>query len=334
MAVFGMTGTGKTNLLHTLIAQDIANGKGVCVVDPLGNLVQNILRFSVPKERERDVVLLDVANQQYPPPFNILSLPDEAGVDQASSRVLSILAKIFPDMPGTRWADTLAMALLTLRVETKPIIRDVNRILSDTVYRDRLLGNIDNEAIHEFWEEFERKSPGMQEELTEPVKRRLRAFYGNPYFYPISCHPQGLDFATMLQKGKIILVSLGIDEAKLTVYERRLLGALVISQIQMAATKRACEKNGFYLFVDEAQEFITTSLPTMLTQARQFNLSLTLANQYLKQLVGETLEAVRGDVGTFAFFQLGDEDAGIANWTNTKRYYVCAWEQRPCPPSV
>lgn len=313
LAVFGMTGTGKTNFLHTLIAQDIANGKGVCVVDPMGNLVRNLLRFSIPVAREDDVIVLDVADEDYPPPFNIMSLPTEAGIEAASSRVMSILAKIFPDMPGTRWADTFAMALLTLKAEDSPTIRDVDRVLTDEAYREQLLSRSNNEALYSYWEDdFGRESESMQRELTRPIKRHLRAFFGNPYFYPISCHPQGLDFATLLQGRKIILVSLGVDEAKLTSYERRLLGSLVISQIQMAATGKACQEHGFYLFVDETQEFITTSLPTMLTQARQFNLSLTLANQYLKQLVGDTLEAVRGDVGTFAFFQLGDEDAGIA----------------------
>lgn len=313
MAVFGMTGTGKTNFLHTVIAQDIANGKGVCVVDPLGNLVRNLLRYSIPRDREGDVIVLDVGNEAYPPPFNIMTLPTEAGVESASSRVMSILAKLFPDMPGTRWADTFAMALLTLKAEQPATIRDVDRVLFDIAYRDKLLARTNNEALYSYWaEDFDRESENMQRELTRPIKRHLRAFFGNPYFYPISCHPQGIDFSKRVQEGKIILVSLGVDESKLTAYERRLMGALLISQIQMAATSHAAERSGFYLFVDEAQEFITTSLSTMLTQARQFNLSLTLANQYLGQLVGNTLEAIRGDVGAFVFFQLGDQDAGIA----------------------
>ncbi len=311
MAIFGRTGSGKTNLLHTIIAQDIANGKGVCVIDPLGNLVRDILRYSIPANREQDVVVLDITNEPYPPPFNIVTPPADTNFDNAA-QVMSILEKLWPDMVDSRWYDALFNAILTLWQEKKPTIRDVDRVLSDPDYRIRLLRKTDNPALLDFWSDFDRKSPSDQDTRIDPIKHRLRHFYRNNYLYPITCHPKPLNFTNLMQERKIILVSLPVQGGRLTEEERELLGALVIAQIQMAAMSGAAERHGFYLFVDETQDFITTALPRMLSQARQFNLSLTLANQYLKQLVGDTLDAVRGNLNTFAFFQLGDDDAPVA----------------------
>jgi hypothetical protein len=185
-------------------------------------------------------------------------------------------------------------------------------VLSDQAFRERLLGNTDNEAVHEFWEEFERSSH-EQDNLARPIKHRIRRFYSNPHFYRITCHPQVLNFASLVRERKIILMALNMEDTqRLSEGEQQVLGSLVVSRIQMAGMSRACQERGFYLFVDEAQHFVTTSVPTMLTQARQFNLSVTLGNQFLKQLVGETLETVRGVISTWVFFQLGDEDAPIA----------------------
>jgi hypothetical protein len=139
----------------------------------------------------------------------------------------------------------------------------------------------------------------------------MRQFYGNRTLLPMMCHPEPLGLHRLISQNKIILVSLHISEAKLPPREQYLLGAVLISQIQMAAMSGAIVRPPFYLYIDEAQSFATTSLPQMLTSARSSGLALVMANQHLKQLSGETLDAVLGNVGAVLAFQCGEHDGRL-----------------------
>lgn len=306
--ILGMTGMGKSTLLHHLIHQDILNNRGIAVIDPHGRLVRDILQTSITPVREDDVVVLDLANDAYPPPLNPMG-----GVHSrtAVTRIISILDKVYGGWENApRMANALSSALMTLRAEPNATVRDVARLFLDETYRARLLAATDDEVAVEFWEhEFENFSEGQQQQIRDPVVYRMRTFYGNQDLYPVVCHPDTLDFARLIREGRIILVSLGMDEERIPERERNLLGAMLVSQLQMAAMGAASSEAPFYLYIDEVQNFVTSSLSEVFSEARKFGLSLVVANQYLKQLAGETLDALMGNVGAMIVFQCGLDDA-------------------------
>lgn len=308
MAVNGRTGTGKSTLLHNLIHQDIAAGRGVAVIDPHGTLVRELLERSIPPEREADVVLLDFAQDEYPPPLNPLLVPEGAAQRDAASRMMTLIERIYQGFEG-QMADTLNMTLLTLMHEETPTLRDVTRLYNDPRYRYRLTEQLDNPAAEDFWDTFNHLSKGEQDQRRSPVEHRLRAFYSNPALYPILCHPKTLDLPALIREQRIVLVSLETKRRGIPPREARLLGAILVADLQMAVMGHAAMEHGFALYIDEAEEFVTTSLSEMMAEARFANLSLILANQYLKQLAGDTLDAVLANIGAMAAFQCYDADA-------------------------
>lgn len=310
MSIVGKTKVGKSTLMHRLIHQDIEAGRGVAVIDPHGSLVRDVLRCSIPVGRLRDVVVLDVADEEHPPPLNPLAVPKGVEHRNAAGRLLAVLDRVYGGLAGTpRLADTLTSALTTLWLEQPATVRDVVRLFDDEDYRHRLLRKLDDVVAEEFWAWFERQSAGQRDQLAYPVIYRMRAFYANRTLYPMMCHPEALDFTALIEQGKILLVSLHTDDDKVPPREQKLLGAVLVAQLQMAATRAKARSSPFYLYIDEAQHFVTTALDEMLSEARKFGLSLVLANQYLSQLTGPTLDAVLGNVGSSVIFQVGPDDA-------------------------
>ncbi len=306
--IVGKTGVGKSTLMHRLIHQDIAQGRGVAVIDPHGTLVRDILQCSIPGARETDVVVLDLANEEYPAPLNPLGgAHDRAEI----GRIVGLLNKMYGGMEqAPRMANALTSALMTLWCEPQPTVRDVARLFLDEEYRARLLEQVTDEVTLEFWyDEYENFSPAQQQQIREPVVYRMRSFYGNPDLYPIVCHPDSLNLADLIRQNKIILLALGMDERRVPEREQNLLGALVISQLQMVAMSGVTANQPFYLYVDEVQNFVTSSLDQLFSEARKFGLSLTVANQFLGQLTGPTLDAVMGNVGATVTFRCGLDDA-------------------------
>lgn len=305
--IVGKTGTGKSNLLHHLIHQDIQAGRGVAVIDPHGNLVRDILRTSI-GQREQDVVVLDLNQHEHPIPLNPLrDLKGEVAVERMVS-ILYTLYSDLADMPQT--ADALENALFTLQSDPQATLRDVGRLFNDEKYRHLLLAEQDDDVVEEFWQhEFESVSHQQQKQISLPVARRIRSFYRNKYVRAVLCHPDGLDFGTFIRQRKIILVSLNTSDDLIPEREQQLIGAFIIARLQMAAMSGAAQQSPFYLYIDEVQRFITSALERVFSEARKFNLSLTVANQYLKQLTGATAEAVMGNVGALIAFQTGDDDS-------------------------
>ncbi|HMN12488.1 MAG TPA: type IV secretion system DNA-binding domain-containing protein [Bellilinea sp.] len=310
--VVGKTGVGKSTTLHHIITQDIQAGEGVGVIDPHGSLVRSILRSSIPPEREDDVVLVDFAQTEYPAPLNPFAVPQGVPRDTAVSQVMGLLKKIYAeDWSRTRMENVLYSALVALMDEEHATPRDISRIMMDAEYRTELLQRVkDPVALEYWWDEYDRMSEAMQAQVREPVLNRIRIFYRNSAVRNMVCHPHRLDFKAILDEGKIFLANLNSDE---THSEQANLGAMLITDFQMAAMTRRADENAaiqpFYLFVEEVQQFVTTALPVVFSEARKFGLSLTAANQYLGQLKGSTLEAILGNAGAAILFACGPEDA-------------------------
>ena len=309
ISIVGKTGVGKTTLMHHLVHQDIAAGRGVAVIDPHGQLVSDILRYSIPREREQDVIVLDLADEDYPIPLNLLSVP--AGMDRgnAAGQLMSVLDRLYDFSSTPTVADSMWASLVTLLHEDHATIRDVGRLFKDEQYRDSLLENVTNAAALEFWERFAHLT--ATEQVIRPVLWRLRSLYGNSVLYPILCHPNTLDFSSIIAQKKILLVSLKAEEARIPSREQYLLGLVLLTQLQQTVMARRPGSDEYYLYVDEVQHFVTTTFDTLLSEARKYGLSLTTANQYLKQLAGHVLDSIMGNVGTMIVFQCGLDDARL-----------------------
>ncbi len=304
--IIGKTGMGKSNLMHHMIHQDIASGQGVAVIDPHGTLIQAILEASIPEERENDIVLLDLTDQGFPPPIN----PMRGNLGTVGiGRVMSIFERLYDDVDQyVRLAKYLQAAIGLLAEDDTPTMRDISRVFTDDPYRHNLLNQTENPFVLDVWETYEMQSNAQRRQIHEPILSRIAPFYGNPVLYPVLCHPQALNFRRFIEDKKIVLVSLAMADDLVSERERNLIGALLVSMLQMAGMQKS-EGPPFYVYVDEVQKFVTTSLDVVLSEARKFGLSLTIANQYLGQLTGRTLEAVMGNVGTHIVFRPGSEDA-------------------------
>lgn len=307
----GRTRVGKSTLLHHMIHQDIEAGKGVAVIDPHGDLIEAILSTSIPKNREQAVVLFDVRDQAYPIGLNLLTTLPGVNQEATAGYALAVMRKMFSEQwSGGRMQTVLDAALRALVAVEGATIQDIPKLLMDPKYRREVLKQVTNPATLDYWyDEYDLESPSQQREFARPITQRIRRFYSDPITRRIVCQRSSLDFRQILDRGQIFLANLG----GVADVEAETLGALLISKIQMAAMSRTLvpsqQRTPFYLYVDEVQNFITTSLSRVFSEAGKYGLSLVVANQYLKQLEGDTLEALMGNVGSTVIFRVGPEDA-------------------------
>jgi len=313
VSIVGKTRTGKSSLMHHLIHQDIAAGRGVAVIDAHGDLVRNILRASIPLGRENDVVVVDIADMQNPPALNLLATTSMDKSLTTAGDVADVMAMIYGDMHDVpRARETLACALATVWQDDTPTPLDVPRIFENAEYRLRLtqtLG-VENIRLLQFWRYYESQNKNNQVEISAPVTYRMQALVGNQALLPILCHPSNLNFGKLMDENKIILVSLAVDSTIIPEKDQDLLGAIIVSALQRSAQIRPTN-NLFALYIDEAQRFVTTSLARLFSEAGKRGITVTLANQFYKQLAGETLDAVMGNVGSIIAFRSGMEDARL-----------------------
>jgi hypothetical protein len=309
--VVGKTGVGKSTFLHTLIHQDIMAGRGVAVIDPHGDLVNRVIALSVPEEREKDVVVFDMSDIDYPVGLNFFYAPEGVRRDTIASQTLAVVRKMFAESwSSTRMEDAMYAALMALQYVEGATIRDVTRLFNDSGFRSEVLARVKDPVVLEFWfDEYESLSAAYQREVARPITNRIRKFYRNRRIGRVVGQSSSLDFRKIIDTRKIFLAKLtGISEI-----EAETLGALLISKFQLAAMSRTNlspqKRLPYYLYVDEVQNLSATSLPVLFSGARKTGLSLVVANQFLRQLEGATLESIMGNVGTSVIFRVGPRDA-------------------------
>ena len=304
--IIGKTGVGKSTLMHDMIMQDARMGYGVAVIDPHGSLVQTILQTKMPIEVIERIVVLDLSDPISPPPLN----PLRGGLGHV--RVGQIVQSIESMYPATskypRLSYYLRTALLTLNADPQATMKDVVRLFTDATYRESLINQQNDAELRSAWEEFDQMKDGEKRTITDPIRTRMSPFYSNPALTPIMCHPDTLDFRKMIQNKKIILISLKMDEELVPQTERDLIGALLISRLQMSGMHDQGAVP-YFVYIDEVQRFVTSSLDSMFAEARKFGLSLTVAHQYLEQLPDTTQNAIIGNAGASIIFSCSPKDA-------------------------
>lgn len=310
----GKSGSGKSKLLELLIKNDLETGQGVGVLDPHGDLVDNVLRM-VPKNRIDDVVIFDPSDEKFPIAFNPLEEVPSALKMRVTIGFLEIFKKLF----GSNWTDRLEHVLrytvLALLDSPNTTVLSIMKMLTDKNYRQYIIKNIEDDVVKNFWvNEFAGWSEKFDAEAITPLLNKVGQFVATNMIRNIVGQPQNkINFREIMDNKKILLMK--VSKGMLGEENAGLMGAFAITKIYQAAMSRAdiLEENrqDFYFYVDEFQNFATNTFDEILSEARKYRLSITLANQFLGQLSSKIKTTVFGNVGSMVSFRVGAEDSSI-----------------------
>lgn len=321
--IVGKSGSGKSALLSYMVRQDIANGEGVCVIDPHGDLIEDILTY-IPKERAKDVIIFDPSDQERPMGLNILEGSSSAEQDLVSSQATEIFIKLFGDeIFGPRIQHYFRNACLTLMEDEEEgaTLIDIPRIFTDDDFLRRKVKTVKNPVVKSFWKnEYANTGDRERQEMIPYFSSKFGPFITNSIMRnTIGQKNSAFNFREIMDTGKIFLVKL--SKGKIGDLNTQLLGLVMVARLQMAAMSRADipeeERKDFFLYVDEFQNFATDSFCSILSEARKYHLNLVMAHQYINQLVvskygtssTQIRDSVFGNVGTLCSFKVGAEDA-------------------------
>ncbi len=314
VAVIGKTGTGKTTLLQNLLVADIRAGHGVACIEPHGDLADSLLEL-IPRSRTNDVVLFDVGDASHPLSFNLLACKDPRQRSLVASGVVSAFKKIYGAMWGPRLEHILRNALLALLEVPGSSLVQILPLLGDDDYRDGVLKHVSDPAVRRFWlREFAAMPTRLRGEAISPVLNKIGHFISSPLLRNIVGQPTStLDLRTIMDEGKILIVNL--SKGKVGGDASELLGALLVTAIQLAAMSRAdvpeASRRDFFAYIDEFSSFTTDAFASTFSEARKYRLSLTVATQFLDQLDELTRASLFGNVGTTIAFQVSQTDAEV-----------------------
>ena len=318
MYLMGKSGSGKSQMIAQLAIQDIKKGNGVCVVDPHGDLIEQILG-NIPRERIDDVVVFNPSDLERPMGLNMLEAKDESVKDFAVQEMISIFYKLFPpEMIGPMFEHDMRNVMLTLMAdpENPGTIAEIPRMFTDESFAKEWVAKLKDPVVKSYWEnEVAKTSDFHKSEKLGYLVSKVGRFVENEMMRNIIGQTHSsFDFRDIMDKQKILLVNL--SKGKTGEVNANLLGLIIVSKLQMAALGRAdmpeSERKDFYLYIDEFQNFITDSIATILSEARKYRLDLIIAHQYIGQLVKDNdtkiKEAVFGNVGTMLVSRIGPED--------------------------
>lgn len=315
--VIGKTGMGKSTLLENMAVQDIQGGEGIAFIDPHGKTADLLLEY-VPKERINDVMYFAPFDLEYPISFNVM---EDVGYDKRHlvvSGLMSVFEKIWADAWSARMAYILQNTLFALLEYPGATLLAVNKVLIDKNYRKKVVDNITDPAVKSFWvDEFAKYTDRFAAEATPAIQNKIGQFSANPVIRNIIGQPKSsFDLRKMMDEKKIVIVNL--SKGRVGEQNANLLGSMLITKMYLSAMSRA-DVDGvasrklpnFYLFVDEFQSFANESFADILSEARKYKLSLTIAHQYIEQMSEEVRAAVFGNVGTMITFRVGAIDAEV-----------------------
>ena len=313
--IIGKTGMGKSTLLENMAIQDILNGEGVCFIDPHGSSAEKLLSY-VPEHRLQDVIYFNPSDMKYPISLNVLEITTEERRHLVSSGLMNTFKRIFADQFSGRMSYLLNNAILSLLENSGESLLGINRIFADKDYRKHIISNVKDPAVRAYWEEeFNKYTDKYIQEAAPAIQNKIGQFISNPLIRNIVGQEHtSFDIRKIMDERKILICNLSLG---LTGKDNvDLLGSLLVTKIYLAALSRADlsyedlqKAPPFYLYVDEFQNFVNESFADILSQARKYNLGLTIAHQYIEQLDDETRAAIFGNVGTMIVFRVGATDA-------------------------
>jgi hypothetical protein len=318
--IIGQTGTGKTTLMKNMIVQDIQRGDGVCMIDPHGTDIEDVLG-AIPPEREQDVIYFDPSKMDSVVGLNMLEY-DYSKPEQKTfvvNELFSIFQKLYganPESMGPMFEQYFRNATMLVMEdpESGNTLMDIGRVMSDARYRRMKLEKAKNPVVVQFWREIASKAGGEAslENIVPYIVSKFDVFTANDYMRPIiGQQHSAFDFRQVMDEKKILLVNLA--KGRLGEINSNLIGMIFVGKILMAALSRVDDPTKsfapFYLHMDEFQNISTNSISAILSEARKYKLGLTMAHQFIAQLQPDIKDAVFGNVGSMAAFRVGPEDS-------------------------
>ncbi|MBD3360537.1 type IV secretion system DNA-binding domain-containing protein [Candidatus Peregrinibacteria bacterium] len=322
--VIGQTGTGKSSILQVMIRQDLKNGDGVCVIDPHGSLIEDIIPF-IPRERADDVIFFDPSDMERPLGLNLLEGDNWEEKELVALDAMNIMIKLFDEeVFGPRIQDYFRNGCLTLMSDPQGgALTDIVRLFTDDDFAKLKRQHVKNPVVASFWDHQMAKTGAREkQEMIPYFAAKFGQFVTNTMMRNIIGQTKSaFDFSKVMQEKKILLMNL----SKGTVGEvnSKLLGLIIVQKIQMAALKRQRvpkeERKDFFLYIDEFQNYVTESIESVLSEARKYRLGLNIAHQYLGQIEdsggtrakakANLKDAVFGNIGTMMCYKIGAQDA-------------------------
>jgi hypothetical protein len=323
--IIGQTGTGKSSIIQLMARQDFHAAKGVCIVDPHGSLIEDLLPY-IPRERANDVIYFNPADTERPMGLNLLEgrTPEER--DLIALDAMNMMVKMFgEEIFGPRIQDYFRNGCLTLMEDEEEggAITDLVKLFTDEEWQRYKVSKVKNPIVRSFWEK-QMAMTGQREkqEMIPYFAAKFGQFYTNALIRNIVGQTRSaFDIADCMNQGKILLMNL--SKGLVGDVNSQLLGLIIVNKIQVAAMRRqrmdAQQRRDFFLYIDEFQNFVTPSIESILSEARKYRLGLILAHQYIDQLEKESKlsgavslkGAVFGNVGTMMFYKIGPQDAEI-----------------------
>jgi hypothetical protein len=312
--IIGKTGSGKTTLLRNLIVQHIMLGHGVGVIDPHGDLAEELLNH-IPPKRADHLVYFNPGDIEFPIGMNVISsvLPDDRHL--VASGIIAAFKGIWRDSWGPRLEYILYNAVSALLECRNQTLLGVNRLLTDDVYRAKVIRQVKDPFIRAFWaDEYENYEERFKREAIAPIQNKIGQFLLNPVVRNMLGQVRKkVDIPFLMNNDRLFIANL--SKGQLGHDKANLLGSLLVTQFQLGAMARSArpesERRDFYLFIDEFQNFSTDAFASILAEARKYRLCLTLSHQYIDQLSEPIRQAVFGNVGTMVAFRIGYTDAEV-----------------------
>jgi hypothetical protein len=314
--IIGKTGVGKSVLLQDMAIQDIKAGHGVCVIDPHGDLIDEIIKY-IPPERAEDVIYFDPSDVERPMGLNLLEAKTEDQKHFITTSIINLMYKLYDPQRtgiiGPRFEHAVRNAMLTVMSEKGSTFVEVVRVLTDPKYVQELLPKVQDPIVRRYWtDQIAQTSDFHKSEVLDYIVSKFGRFITNKTMRNIiGQSDSAFDFRRVMDEGKILLINL--SKGKLGEENSSFLGLVLIPKILIAAMSRQEipeeKRRDFFLYVDEFQNFATPDFATILSEARKYHLNLTVANQFIGQMDDEVKNAVFGNVGSLISFRVGVTDA-------------------------
>ncbi|MBI4089551.1 MAG: type IV secretion system DNA-binding domain-containing protein [Candidatus Levybacteria bacterium] len=316
MYIIGKTGTGKSEFLKDMIMQDIRSGQGLAVIDPHGDLIDDILPL-IPAKRAEDVILFDPSDTTRPMGFNMLEAQTEEQKHYVVSSIIGLMYKLFDPnktgIIGPRFEHAIRNAMLTVMYEPGSTFVEVVRVLTDANYVQELLPKVADPIIRRYWtDQIAQTSDFHKSEVLDYIVSKFGRFVTNKMIRNIiGQSDSAFNFRKVMDEGKILLINLA--KGKIGEENSSFLGLILVPKILVAAMSRQDmpkdQRRDFFLYVDEFQNFATPDFAQILSEARKYKLNLIVANQFIGQMEEEVKNAIFGNVGTLISFRVGVTDA-------------------------
>jgi type IV secretory pathway TraG/TraD family ATPase VirD4 len=313
--IVGQTGTGKSTLLLNLIEQDLAAGEGLALLDPHGDLAEAVLT-RVPRARANDLVYVNPADLERPIGFNPLAQVRDDLKPIVADGIVSAFRHVWADSWGHRLDYILTNAVRALLDAPSATLLMLPRLLIDDAFRSRIVEqHVADPIVHSFWvNEYAGYSASFRTEAIAPIQNKVGKILMVPSLRNMLAQPRStITMRRLMDEGAIVVCN--FSKGNLGESTAHLLGALMTTALAQAALSRAdcpaTERSPFHFYADEFQSFATDSFALILSEARKYGLTLTLAHQYLNQVPDQLRSAVFGNAGSIIACRCGAEDAAI-----------------------